>query len=91
MSGLLSDSNSSSFLLPFPNSALCKSDTCTIRNPENAGGIRLLEIFMLLTVNAVFPHIVQMSRVKNITIITYNFTSAFGIECFLMFPRFLFV
>ena len=41
----------------YPNSALCRSDTCAIRNPENAIGIRLLEIFMLLTVNAVFPQI----------------------------------
>ena len=87
MSGLLSDSNSSSFLFPFPNSALCKSDTCAIRNPENAVGIRLLEIFMLFIVNAVLPHIVQMGRTKNIAIIAHNFIHTFEIGCFFMFPH----
>ncbi|MBE7723281.1 MAG: hypothetical protein E7244_02210 [Enterocloster citroniae] len=43
--------------------------------------------FIILTVNAVLPHIVQMGRTKNITLITNNFISVFGIGCFLMLPH----
>ena len=88
MSGSFSDNNSSSFILFFPNYALCKSEICAIRNPENESGIWLLEILIVLTVNAVSPHIVQISRTTKIILGIHIFViRAFLVISFLIFPH----
>ena len=87
MSGLLSDSSFNNSALPSPNSALCRSDTCAIRKPENAAGIRLPETVITLIINAVLPHTVQITKNKNSKIAMYNKVKYFlEILFFMLFP-----
>ena len=89
ISGLLSDSSFNNSALFFPNSALCRSYTCAIWKPENAAGIRLLEIATVFVINALLPHTVQINKVKNIVPMTHNIIRAFLINHFLIFPHHL--
>ena len=66
-----------------------QSDICTIRKPENAAGIWLLEIEIVLTINAVLPHTVQTTRILTHCSMDNNIIRAFLVNHFLIFPHHL--
>ena len=65
-----------------------QSDICTIRKPENAAGIWLLEIEIVLTINAVLPHTVQTTRILTHCSMDRMIFLFIGTIFFLLIPAF---